>query len=80
MRRRQQDIPSKNKITQLNTCWKEKVKNVYLMVQSCEQGISKKEKLFTKMTKIELVGRTNEFQYANLIINSFPLTKKAFDK
>jgi hypothetical protein len=32
MRRRQQDLPSKNRITQLNACWKEKVKNMYLIV------------------------------------------------
>jgi hypothetical protein len=80
MRRRQQDLPSKNRITQLNACWKEKVKNLHLIVQSCEQAISKKEKLFTKLTKIDLAGRTNDFQDPNLIVNSLPLTKQAFDK
>jgi hypothetical protein len=79
-RRRQQDLPSKNWITQLNACWKEKVKNLHLIVQSCEQAISKKEKLFTKLTKIDLAGRTNEVQDPNLIVNSLPLTKQAFDK
>ena len=44
MRRRQQNIPSKNRIGQLNACWKEKVKNLHLIVQSCEQAISKKDK------------------------------------
>jgi hypothetical protein len=31
-KRRQQDIPSKNRIGQLNACWKEKVKNLHLIV------------------------------------------------
>jgi hypothetical protein len=79
-RRRQQDLPSKKWITQLNACWKEKVKNLHLIVQSCEQAISKKEKLFTKLTKIDLARRTNEVQNPNLIVNSLPLTKQAFDK
>jgi hypothetical protein len=35
-RRRQEYLPSKNQITQLNACWKEKVKNLHLIVQSCE--------------------------------------------
>jgi hypothetical protein len=77
---RKQDLPSKNWITQLNACWKEEVKNLHLIVQSCEQAISNKEKLFTKMTKIDLVRRTNEVEDPKLIVNSFPLTKQAFDK
>jgi hypothetical protein len=32
-RRRQEDIPSQNRITQLNACWKEKVQNMHLIVQ-----------------------------------------------
>jgi hypothetical protein len=80
MRRRQEDIPSKNRITQLNACWKEKVKNLHLIVQSCEQAISKKEKLFRTLTEIDLAGRTNEVQDPNLIVNSLPLTKQAFYK
>jgi hypothetical protein len=78
--RRQHDLPSKSRITQLEACWKEKVKNLYLIVQSCEQAISKKETLFTKLTKIDLAGRTNEFQDPKLIVNSLTLTKQAFDK
>jgi hypothetical protein len=78
--RRQHDLPSKSQITQLEACWKEKVKNLYLIVQSCEQAISKKETLFTKLTKIDLAGRTNEFQDPSLIVNSLALTKQAFDK
>jgi hypothetical protein len=56
------------------------VKNLHLIVQSCEQAISKKEKLFTKLTEIDLAGRTNEVQDPKLIVNSLPLTKQAFDK
>jgi hypothetical protein len=80
MRTRQQDLPSKNRIAQLNACWKEKVKNLHLIVQSCEHAILKKEKLFTKLTRIDLAEMTNNFQDFNLIANSLPLTNKAFDK
>jgi hypothetical protein len=41
-RTRQHDLPSKKWFTQLEACWKEKVKNMYLIFQSCEQAISKK--------------------------------------
>jgi hypothetical protein len=53
---------------------------MYLIVQSCEQVISNKETLFTKLTKIDLAGRTNKFQDPNLIVNLLTLTKQAFDK
>jgi hypothetical protein len=32
------------------------------------------------LTKIDLARSTNEVQYPNLIVNSFPLTNKSFDK
>jgi hypothetical protein len=79
-KRRQQDLPSKNRIGQLNACWKEKVKNLHLIVQSCEQAISKKDKLFTRLSRINLDGKTNDLQDLDLIANSFPLTKQEFDK
>jgi hypothetical protein len=60
-RRTQHDLSLKKRLTQLEACSKQKVKNLYLIVQSCEQEISKKEKLFKKLTKIDLVGKTNEF-------------------
>ena len=65
MRRTEEDLPSPNRIKQLNACWKEKVKNLHLIVQSCEQAISKKEELFRKLTEIDLAGSTNEVQDAN---------------
>jgi hypothetical protein len=80
MRRREEVLPSPNRITQLNACWKEKVKNLHLIVQSCEQAISKKEELFRNLTEIDLAGSTNEVQDPNLIVNSFPLIKQAFDE
>jgi hypothetical protein len=79
-RRRQHDILSKKRLTQLEICWKQKVKNLYLIVRSCEQAISKKETLFKKLTKINLVGKTNGFQDPSLILNSLMLTKQAFDQ
>jgi len=39
LRRRQEDLPSPNWIKQLKACWKEKVKNLHLIVGSCEQAI-----------------------------------------
>jgi len=80
MRRRQEDLPSPNRIKLLNACWREKFKNLHLIVQSCEQAISKKEELFRKLTKIDFVGSTNEVQDPNLILNSLFLTKQAFDE
>jgi hypothetical protein len=73
-------MPSPNWINQLNACWKEKVKNLHLIVQSCEQAISNKEELFIKLTEIDLARSTNEVQDPNLIVNSFSLTKQAFDE
>jgi hypothetical protein len=56
------------------------VKNLHLIVQSCEQAISKKDKLFTRLSNIDLAGKTNDFQDPDLIANSLPLTRKEFDK
>jgi hypothetical protein len=79
-KRREKYLPSKNRISQLNAYWKEKVKNLHLIVHSCEQDISKKDKLFTRMSRINLARKTNDFQDPDLIINSLPLTRKEFDK
>jgi hypothetical protein len=51
-----------------------------LIVQSCEQAIEKKDKLFTKLSNIDLAGKTNDFQDPLLIANSLPLTKQEFEK
>jgi hypothetical protein len=80
IKRREQDLPSKIRVSQLNACWKEKVKNLHLIVQSCEQAILKKDKLFTRLSRINLAGKTNNFQDPDLIAKSFPLTRKEFDK
>jgi hypothetical protein len=40
LKRRQEDIPSPNRIKQLKACWQKKVKNLQLIVESCEQAIS----------------------------------------
>jgi len=60
-KRRQHDLPSNKWLTQTEACWKQKVKNLYVIVQSCEQAISKKETLLTKLTKIDLAGNKNGF-------------------
>jgi hypothetical protein len=78
-RRRQEDLPSPDRIDQLNACWKEKVKNLNGIVQACSQAISRRDKLFKKLTEIDLAGSTNEVQDPKLIFNSLFLTKQAFD-
>jgi hypothetical protein len=60
-RRKQHDLASNKRLTQLEACWKEKVKNLYVIIQSCEKEISKKETLLTKITKIDLAGKSNSF-------------------
>jgi uncharacterized protein YeeX (DUF496 family) len=70
LKRRQEDIPSPKRIKQLKACWQKKVKNPQLIVESCEQAISKKEELFRNLTQIDLAGSTNEVQDPNLILKS----------
>jgi hypothetical protein len=77
---REEDLPSLNQIKKLNTCWKEKVKNLNGIIQACSQAITRREELFKKITKIDLVGSTNEFQDPKLILNSLFLTKQSFDE
>ena len=43
-------IPSPNRIKQLNACWKEKVKNLNIIVQACNQAITRREELFKRLT------------------------------
>jgi hypothetical protein len=78
-RRREEDLPSPDRIDQLNTCWKEKVKNLNGIVQACSQAISRRDKLFKKLTEIDLASSTNEVQDPKLIFNSLFLTKQSFD-
>ena len=79
-KKNQEDLPSPNWIKQLKACWKEKVKNLHLIFESCEQAISEKEELFRNLTEIDLAESTNEVQDPNLILNSLSLTKQAFDE
>jgi hypothetical protein len=80
LKRRQEDLPSPKRIKQLKACWQKKVKNLQLIVESCEQAISEKEELFRNLTQIDLAGSTNEVQDPNLILKSLSLTKEAFDE
>jgi hypothetical protein len=80
LKTRQEDLPSPKRIKQLKACWKEKVKNLQLIVESCEQAISEKEELFRNLTQIDLAGSTNEVQDPNLILKSLSLTKQAFNE
>jgi hypothetical protein len=77
-KRRKEDLPSLDRIYQLNTCWKEKVKNLNDIVQACGHAISRRDKLFKKLTEIDLVASTNEVRDPKLIFNSFFLAKQAF--
>jgi hypothetical protein len=76
---RHEDIHSLDRIDQLNACWKEKVRNLNGIVQECIQTISRRDKLFKKLTEIDLVSSTNEVQDPKWIFNSLFLTKQAFD-
>ena len=80
LKRRQDDLPSPKRIKQLKSCWQKKVKNLQLIVESCEQTISKKEELFRNLTQIDLARSTNEVQDPNLILKSLSLTKQDFDE
>jgi hypothetical protein len=80
LKRREEDLPSPKRIKQLKACWQKKVKNLQLIVESCEQAISEKEELFRNLTQIDLAGSTNEVQDPNLILKSLSLTKEAFDE
>ena len=80
LRRREKDIPSPNQIKKLNTCQKEKVKNLNIIVQACIQAITRREELFKRLTEIDLTRSTNEVQDPKLILNSLFLTKQDFDE
>jgi hypothetical protein len=64
----------------LNTCWKEKIKNLNNIVQACNQAILKREELFKRLIEIELAGGTNEVQDPKLILNSIFISKQQFDE
>jgi hypothetical protein len=72
LKRRQEDLPSPKWIKQLKACWQKKVKNLQLILKSCEQAISEKEELFRNLTQIDLAGSTNEVQDPNLISSPCP--------
>jgi hypothetical protein len=64
----------------LNTCWKEKIKNLHNIVQACSQAISKREELFKRLTEVDLTKSTNKVQDPKLILNSLFVTKQQFDE
>jgi uncharacterized protein YeeX (DUF496 family) len=80
LRIREEDLPSLYWIKQLNACWKEKVKNLNIIVQACDQVVLKKEEVFKSLTEIDLTGSTNEVQDPKLVVKLLFLTKKSFDK
>jgi hypothetical protein len=51
-----------------------------IIVQACNQAITRREKLFKRLTEIDLAGSTNDVQDPKLILNSLFLTKQAFDE
>jgi hypothetical protein len=80
LRRREEDLPPSNCIKQLNSCYKENVKNLNGIVQACSHDITRREEIFKKITEIDLVGSTNEVEDPKLILNSLFLSKQAFDE
>jgi hypothetical protein len=80
LRRRDEDIPCPSQIKQLNVCWKEKIKNLNNIVQTCIQTKSKREELFKRITEVDLAGSTNRVQDPKLILNLLFPTKQQFDE
>jgi hypothetical protein len=71
LRKGEEDLPTPNRIKQLNACWKEKAKNMNGIVPACSQDITRRNELFKKLTEIDLTGSTNEIQDPKLILNLF---------
>jgi hypothetical protein len=80
LRRREEDLPSPSQIKQLNVCWKENIKKLNNIVQTCSEAILKREELFKRLMYIDLAVATNEVQEPKLIINLMFLTKQQFDE
>jgi hypothetical protein len=49
-------------------------------MDNCNEIVNKKENLFRKLTKIDLVGNTKEVQDSILIMNSIFMTRKKFEE
>jgi hypothetical protein len=75
---RQEKLPSPKRTKKVKVCWKKKVDNLELIVESCKQAISEKEVLFASLIQIDLVESTNEVQDPNLILKSLSITKETF--
>jgi hypothetical protein len=67
---REEYLPSPSRIKQLNACWKEKIKNLNSIVQTCSEAIVKREELFKRLMEIDLVGSIDEVKNPKLILNS----------
>jgi hypothetical protein len=80
LKRREEDLPSPSRIKQLNVCWKEKIKNLRNIVQTCNEAIVKKEELFIRLTEIDLARSIVEVQDPKLIFNSMFMTRQQFDE
>jgi hypothetical protein len=64
LKRREEDMPSPSRIIQ----------------KTHSEAIVKREELFKRLTKIDLVGSTDEVKDPKLILNSMFMTKKQFDE
>jgi hypothetical protein len=80
LKRREEDLPSPSRIKQLNAYWKEKIKNLNNIIQTCSQAITRREELFKRLTGVGLARRNKEVQDPQLILNSLFLTKQQFDE
>jgi hypothetical protein len=80
LKRREEDLPSPSRIKQLNSCWKEKIKNLNNIFQACNETILKIEELFKRLREIDLAGGTNKVQDPKLILNSVFVTKQQVDE
>jgi hypothetical protein len=64
----------------LKACWVKKISNLKDIMESCNEILKKKKKLFRKLTKIDLVESIGEVQDQRLIVNSIFMTIQQFEE
>ena len=70
LKRREEDLSSPSRMKLLKSCWIKKISNLKDIMDNCNEIVNKKEKLFRKLTEIDLEGNTEEVQDSRLIMNS----------
>jgi len=76
LKRREEEFPSMSRMKQLKACFMKKISNLKDIMENCNEIVNKKEILFRKLTKTDLLGNTGEVQESILIVNSIFMMKK----